>query len=139
MLVAELGQALRQLRVERGIRQRDLATRAGLSESMLSRYESGQRLPTVKVLSEVLSALDVDFDELVFQARAQILDHAVESMEKEGPPDDPGRLHRVASLALAQSFHHLAHFFSAMSRQAVIAVAKPAGQGAEREDSTSEA
>lgn len=55
-----LGTALRLLRHERGWTQAKVASRAGLSVSMLSHYESGKRNPTLDSLGRLLDALEVD-------------------------------------------------------------------------------
>ncbi|WP_256510311.1 helix-turn-helix transcriptional regulator [Crossiella sp. SN42] len=57
-LAATFGERLRALRVARGLTQRDLAGE-GLSSSYLSRLESGQRMPTPKVVEQLAARLGV--------------------------------------------------------------------------------
>lgn len=57
-----VGEALRVLRLERGLSQTDLAERCS-SRSSLAAYETGQSEPQVTVLLEILDALDSDLAE----------------------------------------------------------------------------
>ena len=52
-----VGPALRRIRQVRGLTQSDLAARAGLTPSMVSAYERGKRLPSLRSLSYLLGAL----------------------------------------------------------------------------------
>lgn len=60
-----LGFALRFLRSQRKLRQRDVAARAGITSSMLSGYENGRKLPTLASLDKILEALGCSMRELV--------------------------------------------------------------------------
>lgn len=53
------GDFLKSLRESNGLMQRELADRVGISASMLSRLESGERDPTVRMLSDLARAMDV--------------------------------------------------------------------------------
>lgn len=54
----QVGSALRRLRRERGMLCKQLAPRAGITRSMLSRYELGRQHPTLPTLVKILRALD---------------------------------------------------------------------------------
>ena len=54
-----LGRRLKVLRIARGLRQRDLATSALLSPSVISMIETGDRLPRDSELRAILRALGV--------------------------------------------------------------------------------
>jgi transcriptional regulator with XRE-family HTH domain len=81
------GRAVRALRQRRGWRQVDLATRSGLSQSVVSRIELGQVGPSsFDDLSAIAAALDgqlaLDFrwrgeqlDRLIDEEHASIVDH----------------------------------------------------------------
>lgn len=43
------------------MRQYELADKAGVTRAMLSAYERGARMPTMKTLFKLLAALDADF------------------------------------------------------------------------------
>ncbi|HEX7304469.1 helix-turn-helix transcriptional regulator [Lentzea sp.] len=60
-----VGPRLRALRRHRGITLADLATTTGISESTLSRLESGQRRATLELLLPLARVYDVPLDELV--------------------------------------------------------------------------
>jgi transcriptional regulator with XRE-family HTH domain len=57
-----LGRAVRQLRRQAGLSQRQLAERAGISASWLSRIESGGHDPTWGDMRRVAAALDVPLE-----------------------------------------------------------------------------
>lgn len=54
---AELGSRLRMLRLNRGLRMRQLADLAGCSESMISKIEKGNAAPSVRALHAISAAL----------------------------------------------------------------------------------
>lgn len=60
-----VGARLRTLRRHRGITLADLATTTGISESTLSRLESGQRRATLELLLPLSRTYDVPLDDLV--------------------------------------------------------------------------
>ncbi|WP_367128389.1 helix-turn-helix domain-containing protein [Saccharothrix sp. HUAS TT1] len=60
-----VGPRLRALRRGRGLTLADLAARTGVSESTLSRLESGQRKATLELLLPLARAHDVPLDDLV--------------------------------------------------------------------------
>lgn len=57
-LLQRIGPALRLLRLERGLRQFELAQRTGVTKAMLSAYERHRRLPSLPTLAKLLDALD---------------------------------------------------------------------------------
>ena len=63
-LFAGLGVALRTLRLLRGLKQMELADKAGLSKGTLSQFETGQREPSLRSLGRLLEALECDLYEL---------------------------------------------------------------------------
>ncbi|MEV6012055.1 XRE family transcriptional regulator [Streptomyces sp. NPDC051976] len=60
-----VGPRLRALRRDRGITLADLASTTGVSESTLSRLESGQRRPSLELLLPLARIYDVPLDDLV--------------------------------------------------------------------------
>jgi transcriptional regulator with XRE-family HTH domain len=54
----QVGAALRRLRFERLLGQKQVAGRAGVTVSMLSRYEHGRQHPSLPSLVKILRALD---------------------------------------------------------------------------------
>lgn len=59
-LRARLGERMRGLRLERGLRLADLAALSGLSEPHLSRLEHGQRWPSLQVLIHLATIYGVE-------------------------------------------------------------------------------
>ncbi|MFE7135586.1 helix-turn-helix domain-containing protein [Streptomyces sp. NPDC057638] len=64
-VLAAVGPRLRALRRERGITLADLALTTGVSQSTLSRLESGQRRATLELLLPLARVYDVPLDDLV--------------------------------------------------------------------------
>jgi transcriptional regulator with XRE-family HTH domain len=54
------GQAVRQLRQERGMTQAELAARLSLGRTSITNLEKGQQSPPLSMLPEIASALGVD-------------------------------------------------------------------------------
>ena len=59
-----LGRELKRLRQERGLSQRQLATRLGCSPTLMSHYERGRKRPRTAVLTVLARALDVPKERL---------------------------------------------------------------------------
>ncbi|MER0443690.1 XRE family transcriptional regulator [Streptomyces sp. Edi4] len=64
-VLGAVGPRLRALRRERGITLAALAATTGISESTLSRLESGQRRPSLELLLPLARTYDVPLDDLV--------------------------------------------------------------------------
>src|SRR5918911_3075578 len=58
-----IGRRIRRLRVARGLSQKEIAGR-GISDSYVSRIESGQKVPSLRVLTHLASRLGVDVEYL---------------------------------------------------------------------------
>lgn len=56
----QVGARTRHARVLKGLRIRDLAERVGCDESLISKIESGKVLPSLGMLSRIVTALDRD-------------------------------------------------------------------------------
>lgn len=68
MLVA-FGQAVREVRVQVGVSQEELAHRAGIDRSYMSSIERGEQNVGLMSMSRVAAALGVTLSELVLNAR----------------------------------------------------------------------
>jgi transcriptional regulator with XRE-family HTH domain len=75
--LAAVGPALRLLRHQCGVRQVEIARRAGVTKQMLSGFERSKRLPSLRTLAKLLDALD---------ARLLDLGQAVERVEQRAQP-----------------------------------------------------
>jgi transcriptional regulator with XRE-family HTH domain len=60
-----VGANVRQVRVEKGLSQEQLAVKSGFTQQYISGLESGQRNPTVITLHEIAQALGVSHVSLV--------------------------------------------------------------------------
>lgn len=55
--MTKFGETLRKIRIEKGMKQEDLAAKTGLTQAAISQFEKGLRVPTpvkVKLFAEVL-------------------------------------------------------------------------------------
>ena len=60
-----LSDKLRNLRINMGIGQLDVADELGVSRSCYSNYEQGRREPTIDILKEICIIYDITLDELL--------------------------------------------------------------------------
>ncbi|WP_227318831.1 helix-turn-helix domain-containing protein [Cedecea davisae] len=61
---AQLGQRVKQLRLQKGLSQEALAERCGLDRTYVSGIERGVRNPTLEVLHIIASGLNIDLASL---------------------------------------------------------------------------
>jgi ribosome-binding protein aMBF1 (putative translation factor) len=59
-LAYELGQRVRELRVQQGLSQTELARRAGMTQPAVARFEAGGTVPTLPVLERLARSLGVE-------------------------------------------------------------------------------
>ena len=81
----KLGLALLLLRELRGLKQAEVAQRARVSKSRISRYEGGREFPKLESLERLLVALEVRQD--VFFSVVRFLDNLPEALS--APPGAP--------------------------------------------------
>ena len=85
--VSELGARVRAARRRRGLSLAALATRAGVSRSMLSDVERGPKAPTVLVLDQIATGLDTSIARLLGAERTERV--VVLRREEQDPAVDP--------------------------------------------------
>lgn len=61
----EIGNRIRMIRKEKNITQEDLANRLGLTKAAVSKYELGQRSPSLEQITKIAIALGVDTGTLI--------------------------------------------------------------------------
>lgn len=59
-LAFDLGASVRELRVAKGMTQKDLATAAGMTQPAVARFEAGGTVPTIALLERLAAALDAE-------------------------------------------------------------------------------
>jgi transcriptional regulator with XRE-family HTH domain len=87
-----LGEALRLLRHRRRLSLNELARRAKVGGSQLSRYERGHQLPHLAQLERLLVALGLGFNDLA--AVLDFLETPPRNSEEERLVEDPGVVRR---------------------------------------------
>lgn len=81
--MAHIGEKIRQYRKWKGFTQQQLAEVANKSVMSIRRYESGERTPTAKVISDIARALDVPPSELSERLVVTYSDVIVEAEDGE--------------------------------------------------------
>lgn len=61
-----IGNAIKDLRQQKGLKQTDFAVKCGLSQSYLSSIEKGRKEPTLSILKQIANALSIPMPVLVF-------------------------------------------------------------------------
>jgi transcriptional regulator with XRE-family HTH domain len=61
-----IGNAIKDLRKQKGLKQTDFADQCGLSQSYLSSIEKGRKEPTLSILKQIANALSIPMPVLVF-------------------------------------------------------------------------
>ena len=64
-MIRELPEKLKQLRIKHGLSQKQVAERLGLSPSIVSGYETGERTPSTEVLLSLSYLYNVSTDYLL--------------------------------------------------------------------------
>lgn len=80
---------LREIRKKRGLSQGDIASQLGCSANVYSRYERGERQPSIEMLLDLSRVLDVSVDFLIGN-------HDVESSSLSSYETELVRLSRLA-------------------------------------------
>ncbi|QQW35315.1 helix-turn-helix domain-containing protein [Mycobacterium marinum] len=92
---------LRAVRRQRGLTLEQLAQRAGLTKSYLSKIERGQSTPSIAVALKVARALDVDVGRLFSDESAHETITVDRAHDRLGPQS--GRYHVLASTQLGKT------------------------------------
>jgi len=64
-MMGAFSQSLREKRKARGLSQSELAAKAGSNKQTISRYERGERDPTVATVNKLAAALQITVTELL--------------------------------------------------------------------------
>lgn len=60
----DIGKKIKYIRTEKGITQKELASKLGTSQQNLAQYENGKRNPKLETVRKIAEALDVTISEL---------------------------------------------------------------------------
>ncbi len=90
-----MGPALRLLRTRRGLRQYQVADKAGITKAMLSSYEIAGVKPSLQSLTSILSALETDLAEFqqaidIITGRLNLEELKEQEAQESLPPVDAG-------------------------------------------------
>lgn len=75
------GEKMKAVRINKGLTQKALADKMGVSASAVGMYEQGRRIPDANALSKIAAALDVSVDALM-KDKTETVDEFIESMRK---------------------------------------------------------
>jgi transcriptional regulator with XRE-family HTH domain len=65
VFLKKLGERIKQIRKEKGIKQKDLGYSLDIEKSNMSRIESGNTNPTIILLKKIAEELNVSINELI--------------------------------------------------------------------------
>ena len=74
MNLDSIGKRIRQFRVEKNMRQEDLAEKTGLSANYIGMVERGEKIPSLETFIHIANALNISADMLL----ADVLDRGYE-------------------------------------------------------------
>lgn len=74
IIVWSIAQRVREARERQGLRQEDLAAKAGIARPNIARLEKGTHMPTLSTLQKVASALSIDMTVLTSAPAATVED-----------------------------------------------------------------
>lgn len=77
-----LSETIRRLRAERGMTQKELARRLGVSASTVGMYEQGRRAPDSRTLARIAAVLDCSTDELLGVGRSDEVGDVIDSFAR---------------------------------------------------------
>ena len=84
----KFGERVRVLRDNKGLSQKELADRIGMTRSIISTYETGQKMPTYGKLIKLADVLEVSTDYLLGVENDSILDLSGLSEAQDGSIKD---------------------------------------------------
>ena len=76
-IVGRLVESMREERIRQKLSLNEVATRSGLSHTMVMRVEKRERLPTIDTLLRIADALEIDL--------STVIRHAIRSVRGSGP------------------------------------------------------
>ena len=64
-IAKNIGQKIRQLRLDKGLTQKQLGDMCGIADSNIRKYETGRQNPKIDTLEKIAKALDIEITELI--------------------------------------------------------------------------
>ena len=80
-----LGRALRWIRQRQGLKQYEVAEKAGITKAMLSSYENEKQRPAIETLERILDALGIELDYLAYAIRVVRQEEERRTGDREPP------------------------------------------------------
>ena len=69
----DVGLALRRIRIEQNLSQNALAKKAGIGQDYISHIENRKKVPSLKMLTQILMAMDIDISHFFTVAEAEMM------------------------------------------------------------------
>ena len=64
-VMGDIGQAIKEERIEQGLKQQDIASASGVNQRDISNYERGINLPTTEVMDDILKTFGLSLHEFI--------------------------------------------------------------------------
>ena len=87
----DLGNKIKEVRNQKGIKREDLAQLIGTSAAIIGRYERNERTPSIEVAKKIAQALEISLDYLTGDSSVLVQDkkmvYRLEELQKVNPAD----------------------------------------------------
>lgn len=74
-----IGEKIRQARIDAGVTQTELAERIGAYQKDVSRWENGERTPSLEAFAKICRALNVSADALLEIGNSKVVENELDS------------------------------------------------------------
>lgn len=83
-----IGSRIKELRNSKNLTQDQLADKCNLSKNAIWNYENDKRSPDIKVLSKIITALEVTFEELIYGSKEDIEKLKEKNIQERNKPEN---------------------------------------------------
>ncbi len=78
----KIGKQLREIRMRKGLTQREIADQLGIPYQMISQYETGRRCPKIETAKRLASILDIDISVLANDNKDQFVENDLTELKE---------------------------------------------------------
>jgi transcriptional regulator with XRE-family HTH domain len=132
------GERIKKVRKQKGMTQKELADKLGITNNSLSRYEIGERQPPVDMLEKIANALGVQMWELLYDGNIEFNNNVEKDITEMTPEeqaevfkklpealnDTTKKLREIVYEAYAQSPEPLLLYYEKLNREGKIEATK---------------
>lgn len=82
-----IGENVKKIRKEKGLTQKELGERLGITQSAIGQFENDKTSPTITTISKIANALDVEIDKIMNIPMQYTYEHTYLNQERIKIPD----------------------------------------------------